>query len=60
MMIPMVMFPMAMVLVVLNDSLSTGFYVPAIIQSIFRAPIDHQGIVLLVAIRFDCEYGLEY
>ena len=60
MMIPMVMFPMAVLLVVLNDSLGAGFYIPAILQSIFRAPIAYLGIILLVALSFGCEYGLQY
>ena len=59
MMIPMVMFPMAVLLVVLNDSLGAGFYMPAIIQSIFRAPMAYLGIILLVALSFGCEYGLD-
>lgn len=59
MMIPMVMFPMAVLLVVLNDSLGAGFYIPAIIQSIFRAPMAYLGIIVLVAISFACEYGLD-
>lgn len=57
--IPMVMFPMAVLLVVLNDSLGVGFYIPAIIQSIFRAPMAYLGIILLVALSFGCEYGLD-
>lgn len=59
MMVPMIMFPMAVLLVVLNDSLGAGFYIPAIVQSILRAPVAYLGIIVLVAINFACEYGLE-
>ncbi len=57
--IPIIMFPMAVLLVVLNDNLAAGFYIPAIIRSILRAPLAYTGIVALAAISIGLEFLLD-